>query len=300
MKTPPSTRKEEATMQTEKIGARKINNVFGAEIDGINLANITDSDAKWISRKLAEHALLVFHDQQLNAGQIATIGKKLGIPKPHILLKYRVPAHPEVSMLTNVDANGKTDPFGVTRAAVWHTDMTYSQELPIMAMLHSLQVPSTKGGTMFCDMRAAYDALPSQKKELLEKLTAVHGAATGPLGHRRGKTGNDPTHDPKQQKEARHPAIRVHPVSGRRVLFVNPMHTAGFDGMPEAEAVRLIEELAAHSVKDEFVHYHQWRKGDVVMWDETSTMHKNAGDYNAAEPRVFMRTIVFPQPGLAA
>ncbi|MDP2323851.1 MAG: TauD/TfdA family dioxygenase, partial [Gammaproteobacteria bacterium] len=59
------------------------------------------------------------------------------------------------------------------------------------------------------------------------------------------------------------------------------------------EGVRLIEELAEHSVKDEFVYYHQWKKGDVVMWDETSTMHKNAGDYNPAEPRVFMRTIVF-------
>lgn len=283
-----------------KPSVKKLTNTFGAEIDGVNLAKITDSDAEWIAQQLSEHAVLVFHDQQLTAQQIATVGGKLGKPMPHILVKYRVPDHPEVSLVTNVEANGKMDPFGTTRAAVWHTDMTYTPELPTMAMLHALQVPSAKGGTMFCDMRAAYDALPSQTQNLLQNLTAVHGAATGPLGHRRGKVGNDPAHDPKQQKEARHPAIRVHPISGRHVLFVNPMHTAGFDGMPEEQAIRLIQELAEHSVKDEFVHYHQWRKGDVVMWDETSTMHKNAGDYNAAEPRVFMRTIVFPQAAMAA
>jgi len=75
---------------------------------------------------------------------------------------------------------------------------------------------------------------------------------------------------------------------------VNPMHTMGFEGVPEDEATRLIEELAAHSIRDEFVYYHQWKKGDVVMWDETSTMHKNAGDYDPSEPRVFLRTIVYP------
>lgn len=272
---------------------RKLGGVIGAEINGMDLDHVADADAAWIMKKLSEHAVLVFHDQQLDAAQIAAIGRKLGVPQPHILLKYRVPEHPDVSMLTNVDADGKVDAFGVTRAAVWHTDMTYRPQLPVLAMLHSLQVPSEKGGTMFCDMRAAYDALPAKTKDLLGKLTAIHGAATGPQGHRRGKTGQDPAHEPGHNNEARHPAIRVHPVSGRRVLFVNPMHTTGFEGMPEEEGVRLIEELAAHSAKDEFVYYHQWRKGDVVMWDETSTMHKNAGDYNPSEPRVFMRTIVF-------
>jgi len=279
-------------MATMEPGVRKLGSAIGAEINGMSLDSVSDESAAWIMQKLAEHAVLVFHEQHLDAGQIAALGRKLGVPKPHILLKYRVPEHPDVSMLTNVDADGKVDAFGVTRAAVWHSDMTYREQLPLLAMLHSLQVPSQKGGTMFCDMRAAYDSLPEKTREKLGKLTAIHGAATGPQGHRRGKVGADPAHEPGNN-EARHPAIRIHPISGRRVLFVNPMHTVGFEGMPEDEGVRLIEELAEHSVKDEFVYYHQWRKGDVVMWDETSTMHKNAGDYNPSEPRVFMRTIVF-------
>jgi taurine dioxygenase len=159
-------------------------------------------------------------------------------------------------------------------------------------MLHSLEIPSEKGGTMFADMRAAYDALPDQQKKRLDGLTAVHGDATGPAGYRRGRKGTDPTHE-AGENESRHPAIRVHPVSGRRVLFVNPMHTVGFEGMDEAQAVRLIEELAAHATQEPFVYYHQWKVGDVVMWDEASTMHRNAGDYKPTDRRVFMRTIVF-------
>jgi len=265
---------------------------MAAEVQDFDLAHADANDSKWILEELAAHAILVFRGQRLSAEQIAAFGRKLGVPRPHILLKYRVPEHPEVSMLTNVEANGKVDPFGVTRAAVWHSDMTYREQLPKLAMLHSLEVPSQKGGTMFTDMRAAYDALPEQKKKLLDGLTALHGDATGPQGYRRGRVGSDPTHE-AGDNESRHPAIRVHPVSGRKVLFVNPMHTVGFEGMDENEGVLLIEELTAHATNEAFVYYHHWKVGDVVMWDEVSTMHKNAGDYNPTDRRVFMRTIVF-------
>jgi taurine dioxygenase len=271
---------------------RKTGAALGAEVVGFDLAQATQDDGKWLLQTLAEHAVLIFRKQKLDALRIAALGSKLGVPRPHILLKYRVPEQPEVSMLTNVESNGRIDPFGVTRAAVWHTDMTYRQQLPILAMLHSLEVPSARGGTMFTDMRAAYDALPEATRTRLDGLTALHGDATGPQGYRRGRVGSDATHEPGPN-ESRHPAVRVHPISGRRVLFVNPMHTVGFEGVSEEEGVHLIEELAQHSVQEKFVYYHQWQVGDVVMWDETSTMHRNAGDYNPTDRRVFMRTIVF-------
>lgn len=271
---------------------RKLGANLGTEMLGIDLASADADDCKMILQSLAQHAVLVFRGQKMDAAQIAAFGNRLGVPRPHILLKYRVPSNPEVSMLTNVDADGKVDPFGVTRAAVWHTDMTYRQQLPALAMLHALEIPAAKGGTMFTDMRAAYDGLSDSMKKRLDGLTALHGDATGPAGYRRGRTGTDPTHE-AGENEARHPAVRLHPVTRRPVLFVNPMHTVGFAGMDEAEGVRLIEELAEHSTQDRFVYYHQWRVGDVVMWDEASTMHRNAGDYNPTDRRIFMRTIVF-------
>jgi alpha-ketoglutarate-dependent taurine dioxygenase len=82
-------------------------------------------------------------------------------------------------------------------------------------------------------------------------------------------------------------------VSGRSILFVNPMHTHGFLGMRREEAWPLIEELANHATQDRFVYYHHWRVGDVLMWDERATMHRGAGDYNPDEHRVMLRTIVY-------
>jgi alpha-ketoglutarate-dependent taurine dioxygenase len=97
--------------------------------------------------------------------------------------------------------------------------------------------------------------------------------------------------------ERRHPAVKKHPVTGRPVLFVNPTHTHGFEGMTADEAVRLIEELRDHATQERFVYYHAWRAGDVVMWDEIATMHRGAADARPEERRIMLRTIVHPPAG---
>jgi len=94
--------------------------------------------------------------------------------------------------------------------------------------------------------------------------------------------------------ERRHPAVKKHPVTGRPVLFVNPTHTHGFEGIAADEAGRLIEELRDHATHERLVYYHAWRVGDVVMWDEIATMHRGAGDARPEERRIMLRTIVHP------
>ena len=98
----------------------------------------------------------------------------------------------------------------------------------------------------------------------------------------------------KKYQEVRWPAVTRHPVTGRPILFVNPMHTHGFVGMTREEAWPLIEELAEHATQERFVYYHHWRVGDVLMWDERATMHRGAGDYRPDERRIMLRTIVYP------
>jgi alpha-ketoglutarate-dependent taurine dioxygenase len=184
------------------------------------------------------------------------------------------------------------DWYGVKRATDWHTDSTYEDNLPLLAILHAKQVPSAKGGTMFADMSAAYAALPEASKQQLSGLTALHSRSTGPAGEK--LYGDDKGVTEKQYQEVAWPAVVRHPVSDRPILFVNPMHTHGFVGMPREQAWPLIEELAAHSTQDRFVYYHHWKVGDVLMWDERATMHRGAGDYSPEEPRVMLRTIVYP------
>jgi alpha-ketoglutarate-dependent taurine dioxygenase len=272
---------------------RLLGEALGTEALGVDLSRLDDATFRWIEQAFAEHPVLVFRDQELGASDLAAFGRRFGAPRKHALVKYRHPDHEEVSWLTNVDEAGNIDWYGVKRATDWHTDSTYEAVLPLLAMLHALEIPSSKGGTLFADMRAAYDALPGTMKQRLAGLVGLHGRTDGPAGER--LYGDEKGATEKRYTEVARPAVINHPVTGRPILFVNPMHVHGFVGMDRAEAWQLIEELAAHSVQDRFTYYHSWRVGDLLMWDERATMHRGAGDYRPDERRVMLRTIVYPQ-----
>jgi taurine dioxygenase len=271
---------------------RPLGEALGTEALGVNLARLDDATFGWIERAFAEHPVLVFRDQKLGAADIAAFGRRFGIPRKHALVKYRHPDHEEVSWLTNVEEDGQVDWYGVKRATEWHTDSTYEERLPLLAMLHALELPSQKGGTMFADMCGAYDALPEAMKQRLATLVGLHGRTDGPAGER--LYGDDKGATEKHYTELARPAVIAHPVTGRPILFVNPMHVHGFEGMPREESWPLIEELAAHATQDRFTYYHSWRVGDLLIWDERATMHRGAGDYRPDERRIMLRTIVYP------
>ena len=272
---------------------RPLGTTLGTEVLGIDLSKPLDEETfAGIKRAFAEHPVLVFRGQDLDASALAAFGRRFGKPRPHALLKYRHAKCPEVSWLTNVDETGKIDWYGVKRATDWHTDSTFEETLPLLAVLHAKEVPSEKGGTMFANMHAAWEALPESRKELLSGLTGLHGRSNGPAGER--LYGDDKGGTDKEYGEVRWPAVTQHPVTGRPILFVNPLHTHGFVGMTREQAWPLIEELAEHATQEQFVYYHRWRVGDVLMWDERATMHRGAGDYRPEERRVMLRTIVYP------
>src|SRR5271166_1541224 len=274
---------------------RPLGEALGTEARGIDLSQpLDDATFASIEQAFAEHPVLVFRDQQIGAAELAAFGRRFGAPRQHALVAYRYPGHPEVSWLRNVDDAGKIDWYGVKRATDWHTDSTYEEELPLLAMLHALEVPASKGGTMFADMCAAYDALSPALKDRLATLVGLHGRTDGPAGARLYSPDEANNMTDKVYIEQQRPAVINHPVSGRPILFVNPMHTHGFVGMDRDEALRLIEELAAHATQERFVYYHSWRVGDLLIWDERATMHRGAGDYHPEERRVMLRTIVYP------
>jgi taurine dioxygenase len=272
---------------------RPLGEHLGMEALGVDLSRpLDDATFAWVAHAFAENPVLVFREQNLGAPELAAFGRRFGIPRKHALMKYRHADHEEVSWLTNMEEDGKIDWYGVKRATDWHTDSTYEEQLPLLAILHAKEVPSAKGGTMFADMRAAYDTLPENRKAQLAGLTGLHGRSSGPAGER--LYGDEKGATEKKYGELPWPAVTQHPVTGRPILFVNPMHTHGFVGMRREEAWPLIEELAAHATQERFTYYHAWRVGDVLMWDERATMHRGAGDYRPEEPRVMLRTIVYP------
>jgi len=268
---------------------------IGAEVEGLDVSQpLDDATIDAIARALAEHAVLVLRRQKLDAAQLGAFGRRFGVPKPHLLEGYAHPGFPEVSLVTNVTPAGEIDPFGVKRATTWHSDETYKQTIPRLAMLHGLEVPKDGGGTLFADMRAAFDALPMEQREQLRGLTGLHKFTAGPADARSAYAMRVTPEQLAALKDWEHPAVVRHPGNGRDILFVNPSHCHGFVGMSRELGTALIEALAAHSTQPPFVYHHLWEVGDLVIWDEVSTMHKGAGDSPPDQRRVLMRTIVHP------
>src|SRR5260221_11196870 len=118
---------------------------LGTEALGVDLSKLDGSSFAWIEQAFAAHPVLVFRNQHLAAGDIAAFGRRFGTPRIHSLVNYRHQEHPEVSWLRNVDTEGNIDWYGVKRATDWHTDSSYEEVPPLLAMLHALEVPATKG-----------------------------------------------------------------------------------------------------------------------------------------------------------
>ena len=274
-------------------GLERLEGPFGVRASGVDLSVSLDDDSiRWIEQALSDHAIVLFPDQGLNGPQLDRFARRFGSPQRHVLERYRHPEVPEVSYVTNVNADGSVDEFGVRRASMWHTDATYEAHLPRLAMLHALKVPTRGGGTLFSDMRSAWDGLDRDMAKRLSGLTGLHRFNAGPDGGRSIYAGQPGTEEGFVDQH--HPARLRDPLSLRSILFVNPAHTHGFAGVEVEEGWRLVETLAAHATQTEFVYHHHWRRGDVLIWDERATMHRSAGDSEPNEPRVLMRSIVFP------
>ena len=265
---------------------------FGREVVGIDCTgplNARQSD--WVEEAFAEHAVLVFRKQKFEARSLYEFACRFGVPQKHVMLNYRHSEIAEVSYVRNVDDDGNIDPFGVRRATNWHTDSTFESRLPRLALLHALEVPKRGGGTIFADMRAAYDALDPAMKARLEDMTGIHGFNAGPGG---GQSIYANQTLSEEHADQLHPAVMTHPDSGRRILFVNPSHVHGFDGLARDEGLTLVEALWQHAIQQRFLYHHRWQPGDLVLWDELATMHRNAGDADPNERRILLRCIVYP------
>ena len=266
---------------------------MACEIRGIDLGSALAPECfEAIEAAFARHPVLVFREQGLDAASLAHFARRFGDIVPGVIEKYRHPDTPEISYLTNVEADGGVDRFGVRRASAWHYDGSFAASPPICAMLHALEVPATGGGTMFADMYRAADTLPPDVRGRIEGLETVNHFGLGPEG-RDYFDAMTPEHWAVYRPE-RKPLLMRHPKTGRMLLEFCMIHTAGFVGLRHDEGRTLLTELLGHATEDANVYYHRWRPGDLVLWDEHATMHRNAGDFVADERRVMLRAMVAP------
>jgi taurine dioxygenase len=251
---------------------------LGAEISGIDLSRPLDpATREALSRALAEHLALVFHDQSLTPEQYLAAAAIWGPPMRQHYSQHHMPDYPDIGMVWH--RNGQLP------AERWHTDHTNRERPPAATMLYGVEIPSAGGGTSVASMRAAYQALPEAERRRLEGLKTVNSLDSG-------KTDTRTEDWEKYSKPIVHPMVRTHPVHGSRAVYFHITKTQCIEGMSPEESRGYLEDLLGRMIRPEIVYRHVWRKGDVLIFDDRATMHRAHGDYDRSESRVLWRIIV--------
>jgi taurine dioxygenase len=285
--------------QIRPVEVRPFKTVIGAEIADVDLSQpLPQAAVDTILRAFAEHGVLVFHDQKLGPAELSRFSAYFGPLDIHHMAEKPFPEHPEVRILSNVKKDGKL--IGANRAGRhWHSDLSYLNETGLATYLYCVETPPAGGDTLFAGMEAAYEALPEETKRKIEGRTAIHDR-----NFRYSELYPDRKPLSAEQVAAvppvEHPVVVKHPVTGRKALFVAKDVVSRIIGMDEAESRKLIDELEAFATQQRFIYRHKWRVGDLVVWDNRSTLHQATSYDEGQYRRVMYRTQVKGSVPLAA
>jgi taurine dioxygenase len=261
---------------------------LGAEIRGIDLAQVDDAAFDLIERAWLEHLVLLFRDQRITDDEHLAFSRCFGALEKAPLNKQGKPwdpDRPELVVLSNLSQDGV--PLGAlgNGEAIWHTDMSYLETPPTAAILHALEIPADgSGDTWFANMYLAYEALDPAMKARIAMSRVIHDASINSGGEQR--KGMPVVTDPRQAPGAHHPMVRVHPRTGRRALYLGRRRNAYVLGLDLAESEALLDALWAHCGQRRFVWIQKWRVGDVLIWDNRCTIHRRDGFDSALRRRV--------------
>jgi taurine dioxygenase len=235
--------------------------------------------------------MILLRGQQLGDDDLLAFSRRFGtLDPPPNQERGRIspPGYPDIYVVSNVlDAKG--DPIGALGAgeAAWHTDMSYLDTPPDASMLYSLEIPPRGGNTWFCGMQAACAALPADLRRRIEGRRVKHDGTYNSGGYLR--KGVTPTDDPLAAPGAWHPAILRHPANDRATLYLGRRRNSYVEGYSRDESDALLAELWAHTIQPRFVYQHVWKLGDLVVWDNRSTMHRR-DEFEGTARRIMHRT----------
>jgi len=261
----------------------------GAEIRGVNLARPLDDETfRAVERAYNEHGVVFFRGQSVTPDRLLAFTQRFGDLQFNTFgEKHGLPDWPGIVLISNVEASGRE--IGVKRAGDrWHSDMCYTPKPPRGTILHAREVPVrdglSLGDTCFAATHAAYDALPAAMKRRLAGLKAVFDFT----GRKRAVPIT------QAQIEAFppvvHPIVRTHPCTKRKCLYIMRDDCTGIVGLEDEEAQILIEALADHIVRPEFIYRHRWQPDDLLIWDNCTVQHKAIQDYRLPLRRLMHRT----------
>jgi len=261
-------------VDTSPIQLRRVGAFLGAEITGVDLTKPLDAaTVAAIGQAHAEHGVLVFPRQKISDEDLKRFGRYFGELTVHPFSTNAADA-PELIVYDNREGNPPppTD--------IWHSDETFRAIPPMGTALCSKIVPAIGGDTAFCNMGAAYDSLSDKMQQYISGLEAVHDFKPFKTlfegteeGWQRLKKFED------MYRPVAHPVVRVHPVTGRKAIFVNPQFTLFIKGMEETESRALLDQLFRLTASLEHQYRHRWEPDTLVFWDNRLVMHAAVHDY---------------------
>jgi len=274
---------------------RKSGAACGAEIEFDLAQDIPDSTFREIESAFHDNIVVVFREQQLSSQRHIEFSSRFGELEIHIVKKYLLPGFPEILLISNI-RNEAGEHIGLADAGfTWHTDTSYRRRPSRCSLLYAKEVPQRDGeplgDTVFANTIAAYEALSDSMNRRIDGLKAIHRYSE----RRRVADSPRPKLTAEQLAETpdiAHPIVRTHPYTGRKSLYVTAGECVGIEGMAEDEAVELIAELDAHCVRPEFLYRHKWQVGDLLIWDNATSMHLAICDYALPQRRLMHRTTV--------
>jgi alpha-ketoglutarate-dependent taurine dioxygenase len=261
---------------------------LGVEIRGVDIIGAaTDADIGAIREAWHRAHVIVFRDVEWTPAQHVAFSRRFRDLDDHAATPHdTLDGFPELLEITNIPKNGEPSQTRNT-GRNWHSDYSYTNRPAAASMLYCVKKPPVGGDTMFCNMVRAYEGLSDKMKAIVADLQSVYDfSLVSGLGKR----------DPKKIEELlkinppiAHPCVREHDESGVKALYVSE-RTSHFDGMTREESEPLIKFLCTHATRPENVYRHQWRVGDLVCWDNRTTMHLALGDFDESQPRRMLRT----------
>ncbi len=253
---------------------RKLSDAFGAAIEGIDLTRLSDDAFNEVSRTFFDAQVLAIKGQRLEPAEYLAFARRFGRPEPHVVDQFHHPGFPDILILSNKTENGR--PVGLADAgSYFHTDYSYLAVPARLTMLYSIEVPRSGGNTLFADMAAAYDGLPAAMKARIDGLTVLHhyGNRDNPDEASRTAASKLTPEQKAKMNWVRHRLVRTHEFTGRKALYAVSGSSFEIEGMHPDEGRALLDDLKAHALQDKYRMSYFYDVGDVVLWDDLSTLH---------------------------
>lgn len=247
---------------------------FGIETSDLDLAQIDDAGFTELWEAWLAHHVLVIRAQSLTTHHFHAFAKRFGQPEPHVIDQFHHPEISDILMLSNVKKNG--EPTGLQDAGTYfHTDYSYLEIPARCTTLYSLTVPQEGGATLFANQTAAYNDLSADMKKRIDPLIGRHRYGNRDDLNEKSRTVASVLSDEQNNRMhwVRHRIARPHPLTGRKALYSISGSSFGIEGMPDDEAIELLDELKRHSTQPRYQYALKYGVGDVVVWDNAALLH---------------------------